>query len=110
MRFFATTHTTADATPEQLAATMEEEIAVGKRLYRSGVILEAYADSERRRTFMIVEAPNLAAARATFDMYPQVRAGLIAVEMVPLIGLPAIGSVHAEDGKPLPPWWPPPTA
>ncbi len=106
MRFFATTHVTADATPEQLAATMDEEIAVGKRLYRSGVILEASADTGRRRTFMIVEAANPDAVRETFNAYPQVRAKLIDVEIVPLIGLPAIGSVHAEDGTPLPDWWP----
>lgn len=109
MRFFATTHLTADATPERLAATIEEEIAVGKRLYRNGIILEAYADTDRRRTFMIVEAPNLDAARETFDAYPQIRAGYIAVDVIPLIGLPAIESVHAEDGSPLPHWWPAPT-
>jgi muconolactone delta-isomerase len=106
MRFFATTHVMPDATPGQLAATMDEEIAVGKRLYRNGVILQAYADTDRQRTFMIVEAPNLDAARETFDAYPQVRANLIAVDLVPLIGLPAIASAHAEDGTPLPDWWP----
>jgi muconolactone delta-isomerase len=106
MRFFATTHVTPDATPQQLAATMDEEIAVGKRLYRDGVILQAYSDTGRRRTFMIVEAPNAAAAREIFDDYPQVCAKLIDVEIIPLIGLPAIASVHGEDGRPLPDWWP----
>jgi uncharacterized protein YciI len=108
MRFLATTHVTSNATPEQLAATLDEEIAVGKRLYRNGVILQAYADTDRRRTFMIVEAPNLDAARETFDAYPQVRANLLAVDVVALIELPAIASVHAEDGNALPDWWPAP--
>lgn len=107
MRIFATSHFTAAATPTALAATMEEEIAVGKRLYRDGVILQAYADPELRRTFMILEAPTLEAAREAFGAYPQVRAGLIAFEFVPLIGVPAIASVHREQGTPLPAWWPP---
>ena len=106
MQFLATTRIALDATPEQLAATMDEEIAVGKRLYRNGTILQAYADTGRRRTFMVVEAPNADAARATFDAYPQVRAKLIELEIVPLIGLPAIASVHEDDGSPLPDWWP----
>jgi len=107
VRVFATSHLTAAATPAALAATMEEEIAVGKRLYQDGVILQAYADPELRRTFMILEVPSIDAARAAFDAFPQVRAGLIAFEFVPLIGVPAIASVHREQGTPLPDWWPP---
>ncbi len=107
MRILATSHVTAAATPEKLAATIEDEIAVGKQLYRDGVIVQAYADPELRRTFMIVEAPSIEAAREAFDAYPQVRAGLIAFDFVPLIGMPAIASVHREVGTPLPDWWPP---
>jgi hypothetical protein len=58
---------------------------------------------------MLVEAPSLDAVRETVDAYPQVRAGLIAVDVIPVIGLPAIESVHDEDGNPLPHWWPAPT-
>jgi hypothetical protein len=107
VRIFASSHLTAAATPENLAATMVEEIAAGKRLYQYGVILQAYADPELRRTFMIVEAPSIEAARDAFEAYPQVRAGLIAFDFVPLIGLPAIATVHRENGMPLPDWWPP---
>jgi hypothetical protein len=106
MRIFATSRPTADATPEKLAATLNDEIAAGMQFYRDGVIVQAYADAERRCTFLIVEAPSVEHARNAFATFPQVRAGLITIELVALIGLPAIARVHADDGTPLPGWWP----
>lgn len=112
MRIFATSNETAAATPENLRATMDEEIAVGKRLYLDGIIVEAYMDSAFARTFMILEAPSVEAARAAFAAYPQVREGLIAFEFIPIIGMPAVALAHQEQGTTLPFWWPhaPPSA
>lgn len=107
MRFFATSRETAAATPEKLRSTLQEEMAVGQRLYAEGIILQAYVDPGFRRTFMIVEAPSLAAVRALFAAYPQVRQGLIEFEFTPLVGLPAIAASHHEHGTDLPRWWPP---
>jgi hypothetical protein len=56
---------------------------------------------------MILEAPSVEAAKARFDTYPQVQAGVIEFEYVPLIGMPAIAQVHEQDGTVLPGWWPP---
>lgn len=44
MRIFATSKPTAIATPDALMADMEEEIAVGRRFYEEGLIVEAYMD------------------------------------------------------------------
>lgn len=106
MRIFATSRPTAQATGNDLMRDMDAEVAAGRAFYRDGLIVQAYMDRDYTRTFMILEAPSVAAAKARFDTYPQVRAGLIAFEYVPLIGMPAIAQVHEENGTGLPDWWP----
>lgn len=107
MRIFATSSPTEKATPELLMSDMEEEVAAGRAFYQEGLILQAYMDPEYTRTFMILEAPSVEAAKARFDTYPQVEKGLIRFEFTPLIGMPAIAQVHEADGTPRPAWWPP---
>ncbi len=106
MRIFATSRPTPRATPADLEQDMAEEVARGREFYRDGLIVQAYMDPAYERTFMILEAPSVEAARARFAEYPQVRAGLIEFEYVPLIGMPAVSQVHAADGTRLPDWWP----
>lgn len=106
MRIFATSKPTAIATPDALMADMEEEVAVGRRFYEEGLIVEAYMDPAYARTFMILEADSVDAAKERFDTYPQVREGLIEFEYTPLIGMPAVAQVHEADGTALPTWWP----
>lgn len=106
MRIFATSSPTPVATPESLMADMDEEVAAGRQFYRDGLIVQAYMDPEYTQTFMILEAESVEAAKARFDTYPQVKAGLINFNFTPLIGLPAIAQVHEADGTELPGWWP----
>lgn len=110
MRIFATSKPTAKATPETLMQDMEEEVAKGRAFYQDGLILQAYMDPGYTRTFMILEAPSVEAAKAQFDSYPQVKAGLIEFDFIPLIGMPAIAQVHEAKGSTLPDWWPPTNA
>jgi hypothetical protein len=106
MRIFATSKPTAAATPDSLMKDMEKEIAAGRQFYRDGLIVQAYMDTAYTRTFMILEADSVDAAKARFDTYPQVAHGLIEFEFVPLIGMPAVSQVHEQTGVPLPEWWP----
>jgi hypothetical protein len=106
MRIFATSRPTDKATPQALTADMAAEVEAGKGFYREGLIVQAYMDPDYTRTFMILEAPSVEAAKARFDIYPQVREGLIVFDYTPLIGMPAVAQVHEVDGSPLPDWWP----
>lgn len=106
MRIFATSKPTAAATQEALMADMDEEVAAGRTFYRSGLILQAYMDPTYTRTFMILEAESIEAAKLHFDTYPQVHNGLIVFEYTELIGMPAVAQVHDADGTGLPGWWP----
>jgi hypothetical protein len=106
MRIFATSRPTAAATPGALLADMDVEVAFGRQFYRDGLIIEAYMDPAYTQTFMILEAESVDAAKARFDTYPQVVAGLISFEFTPVIGMPAIAQVHEALGRPLPDWWP----
>ena len=106
MRIFATSRPTATATEEALTRDMDGEIAAGRRFYEDGLILQAYMDPAYSRTFMILEAESVEAAKARFDTYPQVAEGLIEFEYTPLIGMPAVAQVHERRGTALPDWWP----
>lgn len=107
MRIFATSRPSPTATPEDLMKDMAEEVAKGQAFYEEGLILQAWMDPAYERTFMILEAESVAAAKARFDEYPQVKAGVISFDFVPLIGMPAIARVHEARGEALPGWWPP---
>lgn len=106
MRILATSRPTAAATPEALAADMDAEIAQGARFYEQGLIVEAYMDRGYERTFMLLDAPDVATAQEAFQAYPQVAAGLITFDFVELVGMPAVAAVHRDRGDALPGWWP----
>lgn len=106
MRIFATSKPSATATPEQLMADMDDEVAKGRELYKDGLILQAYMDPTYSRTFMILEAKSIADAELRLAEYPQVKAGLISFELTPMIGMPAVAQVHEGRAEPMPEWWP----
>lgn len=106
MKIFATSIPALSASTEDLMKDMEAEVAKGRQFYEEGLILQAYMDPEYKRTFMILEAESVEAAKTRFDEYPQVKAGLITFSFTPLIGMPAVSQVHAQRGEPLPDWWP----
>jgi hypothetical protein len=88
-------------------ADMDAEIEQGRRFFEEGLIVEAYMDQGYTRTFMILEAESIEAAKARLDTYPHVAAGLIEFEYTPLVGMPAVARSLEARGLPLPAWWPP---
>jgi hypothetical protein len=107
MRIFATSKANVGATAAELSANLDQEIRVGAVLYEEGLIREAFMDTKREHTYMILEAPTIQAAKDAFARYPHVEAGLISFEFTELIGLPAVSKVHESRGEPVPSWWPP---
>jgi hypothetical protein len=106
MRIFATSQANSGATAAELSANLDQEIAVGAAFYEDGLIREAFMDTTREHTYMILEARSVQAAQDAFTRYPHVKAGLISFEFTELIGLPAVSKVHESRGEPLPSWWP----
>lgn len=106
MLIFATSMPTGHGDPQAFSDTMAAEVECGRAFYREGLIVQAYMDPTYTRTFMLLDAPSIEAAKARFDTYPQVVAGLIRFEYEALIGMPAVADVHRLDGRPLPDWWP----
>ena len=106
MKIFAASVPTEGATAEMLMKDMEAEVAKGRQFYEEGLIVQAYMNPEYTRTFMILEAESIDAAKARFDEYPHVKAGLISFSFTPLIGMPAVSQVHERRGEALPSWWP----
>lgn len=107
MIIFATSRPTTATTPENATEDMNAEIEAGRRFYAEGLIRMAWMDTAYERTFMILEADSVEAAKARFDTYPQVRRGLIAFEYIPVVGMPAVLLERQARGQPAPDWWPP---
>jgi len=106
VKILAISEPAPDVTPGGFDGYMDAEVAKGKQFYLDGLIEQAYMDPTYTRTFMIVEAPSIDDARARFDTYPRVAAGLISFTFIPLVGMPAVANAEHERGTPLPAWWP----
>ncbi len=71
-------------TPELL----RQEATRAWELHQSGAIRELYFRADREEAVLVLEAPDVAAARKILEQLPLVRAGLLDFDLVPLRGYP----------------------
>ncbi len=65
-------------------------------LHRSGAIRELYFRADREEAVLVLEAADVAAARAVLAELPLVRAGLIDFDLVPLTAYPGFARLFRE--------------
>lgn len=73
-----------DFTPELL----REEATRAWELHQSDAIRELYFRADREEAVLVLEAPDVAAARKILEQLPLVRAGLLDFDLVPLKSYP----------------------
>lgn len=73
------------ATAEGFAPLLKAEAAHAWELYQAGVIRELYFHQEQHVAVLVLECPDLAAAREALAGLPLVQAGLIEFELLPLV-------------------------
>lgn len=79
-------------TPEIL----EEEAARAWALHQAGQLRELYFRADRHEAVLVLEAPDVQAARGILAELPLVRAGLIDFDLVPLIAYPGFARLFAK--------------
>lgn len=78
------------AMPPQAAAAHREELARGRVLYSLGGLRQSWEiDTERHGAVCLFEADSVEQAQAMADSFPQVAAGAVETEMIPLKPDPA---------------------
>lgn len=86
----------AGLTPADAAAGSRAEAARVWELYRDGVIREVSFRTDRRDVVILLEAEDIAAARAALDSLPFVAAGAVTFELIGLQAYDGWGSLFAD--------------
>jgi len=69
-------------------------------LCQADILREVYFRADRPNGVLVLETPDLAAARAVIDSLPLVAAGLIDFDLVPLRPYPGFARLFAEGASP----------
>ncbi len=75
-------------TDDDFRPHLKAEAARAWELYQAGVFRELYFREDDHTAVLILECPDVDAARAVLDSLPLVKAGLITFDIVPLIPYP----------------------
>ncbi|NWG17644.1 MAG: superoxide dismutase [Chloroflexi bacterium] len=96
MKFLALERQVPGIADEQFAPHVKAEAARAWELYLSGVIRELYFRADRHEAVLVLECPDMDAARAALDSLPLVREGLIAFEIIPLVPYPGFARLFGD--------------
>lgn len=73
-----------NATMEQYAPHMQDEVRHAWSLYKSGFVRDMYFRQDRPGVAIIVEADSVETAKTQLMQFPLAKAGLIGWEVIPL--------------------------
>ena len=88
------------AKPDQFKALAQSEARRAWGLYQAGHIRELYFRGDRPEAVLVLECPDVAAAREILETLPLVQAGLIGFELIPLRPYPGFERLfNGESAK-----------
>jgi len=90
---------TAPADDPRFAEVRPAEARRVWELYQQDILREIYFRADRPNGVLVLEVPDLAAARAVIDSLPLVAAGLIDFDLVPLKPYPGFARLFAEGAS-----------
>jgi len=96
MKVLALGRDTAPADDPRFAEVRPAEARRAWDLYQADVIREIYFRADRPNGVLMLEVPDLVAAREVIDSLPLVAAGLIDFDLVPLKPYPGFARLFAE--------------
>ena len=96
MKVLALGRDTAPADDPRFAELRPAEARRAWELYQADVLREIYFRADRPNGVLVLEVPDVAAARAAVDSLPLVAAGLIDFDLVPLKPYPGFARLFAE--------------
>jgi hypothetical protein len=99
MKVLALGRDTASPDDPRFAELRPAEARRAWDLYQADVIREIYFRADRPNGVLVLEVPDLAAAREVIDSLPLVAAGLIDFDLVPLKPYPGFARLFAEAAQ-----------
>ena len=99
MKVLALGRDTAPAGDPRFAEQRPAEARRAWELYQQDVLREIYFRADRPNGVLVLEVPDLAAARDVIDSLPLVAAGLIDFDLVPLKPYPGFARLFAEGAS-----------
>jgi len=99
MKVLALGRDTAPADDPRFAEIRPAEARRAWELQQADVIREIYFRADRPNGVLVLEVPDLAAAREVIDSLPLVAAGLIDFDLVPLKPYPGFARLFAEPAQ-----------
>ncbi len=88
MKILAIEQESPGATDDDFRPHLKAEAARAWELYQAGVFREMYFREDVHTAVLILECADVEAARAALDSLPLVKAGLIMLDIIPLIPYP----------------------
>lgn len=96
MKVLALGRDTAPADDPRFPEVRPAEARRAWELYQQDILREIYFRADRPNGVLVLEVPDLAAARAVVDTLPLVAAGLIDFDLVPLKPYPGFARLFRE--------------
>ena len=96
MKVLALGRDAAPADDPRFAEVRPAEARRAWELYQQDVLREIYFRADRPNGVLVLEVPDLAAAREVIDSLPLVAAGLIDFDLIPLKPYPGFARLFAE--------------
>jgi hypothetical protein len=96
MKVLALGRDTAPADDPRFVEVRPAEAQRAWELYQADVIREIYFRADRPNGVLVLEVPDLVAAREAIDSLPLVAAGLIDFDLVPLKPYPGFARLFAK--------------
>jgi hypothetical protein len=96
MKVLALGRDTAPADDPRFPEIRPAEARRAWELYQQDVLREIYFRADRPNGVLVLEVPDLAAARAVIDSLPLVAAGLVDFDLVPLKPYPGFARLFRE--------------
>lgn len=97
MKVLALGRDTAPADDPRFAELRPAEARRAWEPYQRDIVREIYFRADRPNGVLVLEVPDMAAAREVIDSLPLVAAGLIDFDLVPLRPYPGFARLFRED-------------
>jgi len=96
MKILAMEIETEGVRPEQFAPHLKAEARCVWELYQNGTIRESYFRADRSDAVLILECRDVSEAKEMLDSLPLVQAGLISLEIIPLVPYSGFARLFGE--------------
>lgn len=99
MKILALEHECPGARQDDFQRYARAEAARAWELHQQGILRELYFRADRPEAVLVLECPNVEAARQILETLPLVQNQLIDFELIPLVAYPGFSRLFSSAGE-----------